>query len=163
MFTEYLTPHSYISEHYTEEVGLKLTHDFRIPQQGIRTIRTTLEAQKDIGRRLSTFIRGSAAATLGTTIIHVDTVSQKETRHTIQLNLITALSASDYARTPSGQAGTEFGFDGAELELDLEHRIGSPTQSFAITSTLRFGFLARTDRLGPNIGWLGVRESVLSF
>ncbi len=49
------------------------------------------------------------------------------------------------------------------LEFDLEHRLGSPIRSFAISSTLRFGFLSRATRIGPDIGWVGLRESILFF
>lgn len=162
LYTEYWTPTNRIAPHHTEEVGLKLLHDFRIPQEGIRTIRTELDAEKDVGRRLTNWIRASAAASLGTTIIKVDSTANTETRHTIQATLIAAISASDLNHSTE-TAGPEFGFDTGELEFDLEHRLGSPTRSFAISSTLRFGFLSRATRIGPDIGWVGLRESILSF
>ncbi len=163
LFTEYLTPHSRISKHHSEELGLSLLHDFRIPQQGVRTIRTTIDVAKDIGRRHTTWLHGSAAASFGTTIIKFDTTAQTETRHTIMATLIAGLSASDFSGSPSGQAVSEFGFDAAELELDLEHRLGNPERSFATSTTLRFGFLSRAARIGPDIGWIGIRESILFF
>jgi hypothetical protein len=163
LYTEYLTPHSQVSPHHSEELGLSLLHDFRIPQQGIRTIRTALDVAKDIGHRHTTWLHGSAAASLGTTIIKVDTTAQTETRHTIMATLIAGLSASDFGGSPSGQAGTEFGFEAAELELDLEHRLGDPERSFATSTTVRFGILSRAARIGPDIGWVGLRESILFF
>jgi hypothetical protein len=163
LYTEYLTPHSRISPHHSEELGLSLLHDFRIPQQGIRTIRTALDVAKDIGHRHTTWLHGSAAASLGTTIIKVDTTAQTETRHTIMATLIAGLSASDQGRSPLTQSDSDFGFDAAELELDLEHRLGNPERSFATSTTLRFGILSRAERVGPDIGWVGLRESILFF
>src|SRR6266550_8911707 len=40
------------------------------------------------------------------------------------------------------------------LEFDLEHRLGSPIRSFAISSTLRFGFLSRRLESGQTLGGL---------
>jgi hypothetical protein len=163
LFTEYLTPHSLISRDHSEEIGLSLLHTFRIPTAGVRTIRTALDVAKDIGYRHTTWLHGSAAASFGTTIIKVDTTAQTETRHTIMATLIAGLSASDLGGSPSGQAGPEFGFNAAELELDLEHRLGNPERSFATSTTLRFGILSRAERVGPDIGWVGLRESILFF
>lgn len=163
LFTEYLTPHSLISKDHSEELGLSLLHDFRIPQQGIRTIRTALDVAKDIGYRHTTWLHGSAAASLGTTIIKIDTTAQTETRHTIMATLIAGLSASDLGGSPSGLAGPDFGFHAAELELDLEHRLGNPERSFATSTTLQFGILSRAARVGPDVGWVGLRESILFF
>ena len=163
LFTEYLTPNSRLSPHHSEELGLSLLHNFRIPQAGVRTIRTAIDVAKDIGRRHTTWLHGSAAASLGTTIIKVDTTAQTETRHTIIATLIAGLSASDLGSSPSGQGGSDFGFDAAELELDLEHRLGNPERSFATSTTLRVGILSRAARVGPDIGWIGLRESILFF
>ncbi len=163
LYTEYWTPNSDPLAQHSEEFGLKLLHDFRIPAAGVRTIRTEIEAAKDVGRRHTEWVRGSAAASLGTTIIKVDTVTASETRHTIMLTLIAALSVSDLNGSASGQGGAEFGFDSGELELDLEHRLGNPAKPFAISSTLRFAYVSRAARIGPDIGWVGLRESILFF
>lgn len=163
LFTEYLTPHSAISRDHSEEFGLTLLHTFLIPQQGIRTIRTALDVAKDVGYRHTTWVHASAAASLGTTIIKVDTTAQTETRHTIMATLIAGLSASDLGGSPSVVKGPDFGFHAAELELDLEHRLGNPERSFATSTTLRFGILSRAERVGPDVGWVGLRESILFF
>ena len=163
LFTEYLTPHSAISRDHSEELGLSLLHTFRIPAAGVRTIRTALDAAKDIGYRHTTWLHGSAALSFGTTIIKVDTTAQTETRHTIMAILIAGLSASDLGGGPSGLASADFGFHAADLELDLEHSLGNPERPFATTSTLRFGLISRSSRVGPDIGWVGLRESILFF
>ena len=163
LFTEYLTPNSPLSRDHSEEIGLSLLHTFRIPTAGVRSIRTALDVAKDVGYRHTTWLHGSAAASFGTTIIKVDPTAGTETRHTIMAILIAGLSASDAGGSQSGLAGSDFGFDAAELELDLEHGLGNPERPFATTTTLRFGLLSRSDRIGPDIGWVGLRESILFF
>ena len=163
LFTEYLTPNSPLSRDHSEEIGLTLLHTFRIPTAGVRTIRTALDVAKDVGSRHTTWLHGTAAASFGTTIIKVDPTAGTETRHTIMAILIAGLSASDAGGGPSVLARQDFGFDAAELELDLEHGLGNPERPFATTTTLRFGFLSRAERIGPDIGWIGLRESILFF
>lgn len=157
LYTEYLRPNADQPLDHSEEIGAKALVDFVLPQFGIRTIQTELETARDIGRTRTSWVHGAATISIGTTIDRVETV------HTISAILKSAVSASDLSGPMMSKNRTAFGWRTAELELQLEHRLSGPARSFALTSAVRLGVVLRPADFGPDIGWTGLRESILFF
>lgn len=137
----------------TRELSVSGLFDIGIPQQGIRTIHFQLDAARDLARENATWIRGGANASIGTTI------QGTRSDYSVAAILGAAVSASDFRgpRMPGPRPG--FGFHSADVELDLQIR--ARKAAFDATTTLQLGSAFRANRLGPNLGWVGLRESVL--
>lgn len=141
---------------HAEELGARGIIDTGIEALGIRTLRLEFDAARQVGTRRATWISAGASASAGTVFDRVETV------HTVAAVLRATGRAGDLAGRP-GTATTGFGFQALDLGLDLEHRLSGPLKSYSLSTTLRFGVLARSERRGPTIGWLGLRESLLFF
>jgi hypothetical protein len=139
----------------TRELTLSGLFDIGIPQQGIRTVHLQLDAARDLARENATWIRGAANASIGITI------PSDNTDYSLAAILLVAASASDLRgpRLPGPRPG--FGFHSADLELDLQLRARLPMASLGATTDLRFGTSVRANRLGPNVGWVGLRQTLL--
>lgn len=139
----------------TRELTLSGLFDIGIPRQGIRTVHLQLDAARDLARENATWIRASADASIGITI------PCDNADFSVAAILLIAASASDL-RGPrfSGDRPT-FGFHSADAELDLAIRARLPGVPVGATTTFQFGTSVRADRLGPDIGWVGLRQSFL--
>ena len=137
----------------TRELSISGLFDIGIPQQGIRTIHFQLDAARDLARENATWLRGGANASIGTTLqgTHSD--------YSLAAILGAAVSASDFRgpRMPGPRPG--FGFHSADVELDFQIR--ARKVAFDATTTLQIAAVFRADRLGANVGWVGLRESLL--
>ena len=141
---------------HAEELGARGIIDVGVEALGIRTVRFELDAARQVGSRRATWISAGASASAGTVFDRV------ETTHTVAAVLRTVVRAGDLAGLP-GTPTTGFGFQALDMGLDLEHRLSGPLKSYSLSSTLRFGMLARPESRGPTFGWVGVRESLLFF
>lgn len=141
---------------HAEEFGARGTIDVGIEALGVRTVRFELDAARQVGTRRATWVSAGASASAGTVFDRI------ETTHTVAAVLRAIGRAGDLAGPP-GTPTIGFGFQALDLGLDLEHRLSGPLKSYSLSSTLRFGMLARPERRGPTFGWVGVRESLLFF
>lgn len=137
----------------TRELSASGLFDIGIQQLGIRTVHFQLDAARDIARENATWVRGAANASIGMTI------QGARTDYSLAAILGVALSASDLrGPRPSGPRPA-FGFHSADAELDLQFR--TRMQAVDATTALLFGTAVRTKRLGANVGWVGLRQSIL--
>ena len=139
-----------------EELGARGIVNVGIESLGIRTLRLEFDAARLVGQRKATWLSAGASASAGTVFDRVENV------HTVAAVLRAVARAGDLAG-PSGTPTTGFGFQGLDMGLDLEHRLSGPLKSYSLSTTLRFGMLARPERRGPTVGWAGIRESLLFF
>lgn len=139
----------------TRELTLSGLFDIGIPQQGIRTVHLQLDVARDLAREDATWIRGAANASIGTTIQCTDT------DYSLSAILGAALSASDLRGPRLPGPRPAFGFHSADVELDLQLRARLPIVPLNSTTTFQFGTSIRANRLGVNVGWVGLRESFL--
>ncbi len=137
----------------TRELSASGLFDIGVPQLGIRTIHFQLDAARDLARENATWVRGGANASIGTTFqgTHSD--------YSLAAVLGAAVSASDFRgpRMPGPRPG--FGFHSADVELDFQIR--ARKSAFDATTTLQLATAFRASRLGANVGWVGLRESLL--
>ncbi len=156
-YTEYwnpiIRPANSQSRAHTRELSASGLFDIGIPQQGIRTVHLQLDAARDLAREHATWVRGAANASIGTTI------QGKRSDYSLAAILGAAVSASDLRGPRLSGPRPDFGFHGADVELDLQLRARRP--AFDATTTLQFVTAMRASRLGPNIGWVGLRQSFL--
>jgi hypothetical protein len=156
-YTEYWNPIrrpvSQPSGERTRELGVSGLFDIGIPQQGIRTIHFQVDAARDLARENATWIRGAANASIGTTI------QGTHTDYSVAAILTAALSASDLRGPRLSGTRPAFGFHSANVELDLQYR--ARMSAFDATTTLQFATAVRANRLGANVGWVGLRQSLL--
>jgi hypothetical protein len=138
---------------HTRELSVSGLFDIGIPQQGIRTIHFQLDAARDLAREKATWMRGGANASIGTTLqgAHSD--------YSLAAILSAAVSASDFRGPPMLGPRPAFGFHSADVELDFQIR--ARKSAFSATTALQLAAAFRAKRLGANVGWVGLRESVL--
>jgi hypothetical protein len=146
-----------LSEHTIEATGA-LLWNVGIEKLGIRTLGLTLDAARDLRRENATWLSAGATISGGTTFPRVSI------EHAIIAILRVALSASDYngpllAEIPHPRFGTH----SADAVLEVEYGRRRPAGSMAIRTALQVGATARNRRLGPDVGWLGLRWSALFF
>jgi hypothetical protein len=139
----------------TREISVSGLFDIGIPQQGIRTVHLRFDAARDLSRENATWVQGAANASIGTTI------QCDETSYSISAILRTALSASDFRGPGMPGPRPDFGFHSADVGLDLQLRGQLPVIPVDATTTFQFGTSIRADRLGPNVGWVGLQLSFL--
>jgi hypothetical protein len=139
----------------TREITASALADIGIPSEGIRTVKLRLDAARDISRENATWVEAGASASIGTTI------QCNETDYSVSAIPRIAVSMSDF-RGPrlSGQR-PDFGFHSADFELDLEIRARLPMVPLNSSTTFQFGTSLRAERLGANLGWVGLRQSFL--
>ena len=137
----------------TRELTVSGLFDIGIPQQGIRTIHFQVDAARDLARERATWIRGGANASIGTTIqgTHSD--------YSLAAILGAAVSASDFRGPRMPGSRPAFGFHSADVELDFQLR--ARKTGFDATTTLQLAAAFRAKRLGPDVGWVGLRQSFL--
>ena len=137
----------------TRELTVSGLFDIGIPQQGIRTVHFQLDVARDLARENATWVRGGANASIGTTLegTHSD--------YSLAAILGAAVSASDFRGPRMPGSRPAFGFHSADVELDLQIR--ARKSAFDATTTLQLAAAFRSDRLGANVGWVGLRESLL--
>ena len=138
---------------HTRELSVSGLFDIGIPQQGIRTIHFQLDAARDLARENATWMRGAANASIGTTIqgAHGD--------YSLGAILSAAVSASDFRGPRMLGQRPAFGFHSADVELDFQIRARKP--AFDATTTFQLAAAFRAKRVGADLGWVGLRESVL--
>jgi len=139
----------------TRELTLSGLFDIGIPQQGIRTIHFRLDAARDLARENATWIRGAANASIGITI------PCEDTDYSLAAILLVAASASDLRGPRFSGARPGFGFHSADMELDLQIRARLPMIPLNSTTDFQFGTAVRADRLGANVGWVGLRQTFM--
>jgi hypothetical protein len=137
----------------TRELSASGLFDIGIEQLGIRTVHFQLDAARDVYRENATWLRGSANASLGTAI------QGPRSDYSLAAILELSLSASDLRGPLSPGPRPAFGFHSADAQLDLQFRKRMP--SVDATTDLLFGVANRAKRVGANIGWIGIRESLL--
>jgi hypothetical protein len=139
----------------TRELTVSGLFDIGIPQQGIRTVHLRLDVARDLARENATWIQGAASASIGTTIQCTDT------DYSLAAILRAALSASDLRGPRLPEPRPAFGFHSGDIELDLQIRARLPMVPLNATTDFRFGASFRANRLGANVGWVGLRQSLL--
>jgi hypothetical protein len=127
--------------------------DIGIEQLGIRTVHFQLDAARDLARENATWLRGSATASIGTAI------QGARTDYSVAAILELAVSASDFRGPRLPAPRPAFGFHSMEAQLDLQFRKRMPAVD--ATTDLQFGSAVRAKRLGANIGWIALRQSLL--
>jgi hypothetical protein len=137
----------------TRELTVSGLFDIGIQQLGIRTVHFQLDGARDLARERATWIRGSANASLGTTI------QGARTDYSLTAILELAVSGSDLRGPLLSGPRSAFEFHSANAELNLQFR--TRLQALDATTALTFGTVARAKRLGANIGWVGLRQSFL--
>jgi hypothetical protein len=156
-YTEYwnpiIRPRNPLNEPDTRELSVSGLFDIGIPRQGIRTIHFQVDAARDLARENATWVRGGASASIGTTLqgTHGD--------YTLAAILGAAVSGSDLRGPPMLGPRPGFGFHSADITLDFQIRARTP--AFDATTALQLAAAFRATRLGPNVGWVGLRESFL--
>ena len=137
----------------TRELSVSGLFDIGIPQQGIRTVHFHVDAARDLARENATWIRGGANASIGATLqgAHSD--------YSLAAILGAAVSASDFRGPRMPGPRPSFGLHSADVELDLQIR--ARKSAFDATTTLQLAAAFRANRLGPDLGWIGLRESWL--
>jgi hypothetical protein len=137
----------------TRELTASGLFDIGIEQLGIRTVHFQLDAARDLARENATWLRGAANASIGTTI------QGAHTDYSLAAILELALSASDLRGSRMPAPRPAFGFHSADAQLDLQFR--ERMRSVNATTDLLFGTAIRAKRLGANVGWIGIRQSIL--
>jgi hypothetical protein len=145
------------SEHTIESTAA-LLWNVGVEKLGIRTLGFTLDAARDLRRENATWLSAGATISGGTTFPRVSI------EHTIVAILRVAMSASDYhgpllAEMPQPRFATH----SADAVLEIEYGRRRPASSMAIRTALQVGATARNRRLGPDVGWIGLRWSSLFF
>ena len=139
----------------TRETSVTGLFDYGIAEQGIRTLHLRFDVVNDLAREKSTWIQSAASASLGTAIQRGDSF------YSLSAILRAALSASDFQGPRMPTARPDFGFHSADFGIDLQLRSQLPFGDIDATSTLQFGTGIRADRLGPNVGWVGLQLALL--
>jgi hypothetical protein len=156
-YTEYwnpiIRPSSSQSRAHTRELSASGLFDIGIPQQGIRTVHLRLDVARDLARENATWVRGSANASIGTTL------QGKRSDYSLAAILGVAVNASDLRGPRLSGPRPNFGFHSADVELDLQLRTRRP--AFDATTTMLFVTAMRASRLGADVGWIGLRQSFL--
>jgi hypothetical protein len=156
-YTEYwnpvIHPRNSQSSANTGELSVSGLFDIGIPQKGIRTIHFQLDAASDLAREYATWIRGGANASIGTTL------QGRHSDYSISAILGAAVSASDFRGPQLSGPRPAFGFHSADVELDFQIR--ARKSAFDATTTLQLAAVFRANRLGADVGWVGLRESLL--
>jgi hypothetical protein len=158
-FTEYWSPNirnpTPPMRRNTRETSLTGLFDVGIAEQGIRTIHLRFDVVNDLAREQATWIQSAASASFGTAIQKGDTF------YSLSAILRAALSASDFQGPRMPTLRPDFGFHSADFGIDLELRSQLPFGSMDATSTLQFGTSLRADRLGSDVGWVGLQLALL--
>ena len=139
----------------TREVSVSGLFDIGVPHQGIRTVHLRLDAARDLARENATWLRGAASASIGTTVQCTDTF------YSLSAILLTAVSASDIRGPRLPGARPSFGFHSADVELDFQIRAQLPVVPLNATTKFQFGTSFRAERLGADVGWVGLQLSFL--
>jgi hypothetical protein len=139
----------------TRETSVSGLFDIGIPHQGIRTVHLRFDVANDLAREKATWMQSAASASIGTAIQRGDTF------YSLSAILRAALSASDFQGPRMPAPRPDFGFHSADFGIDLQLRTQLPIATIDATSTLQFGTSIRADRLGPNVGWIGLQLSLL--
>ena len=146
-------PVSQPSRTNTRELSASGLFDIGIEQLGIRTVHFQLDAARDLARENATWLRGSANASIGTAI------QGAHTDYSVAAILELAVSASDFRGPRLPAPRPAFGFHSADAQLDLQFRKRMPAVD--ATTDLLFGTAVRAKRLGANMGWIALRQSLL--
>ena len=141
------------SQANTRELSASGLFDIGVPQLGIRTIHFQMDAARDLARENATWLRGGANASIGTTL------QGPHSDYSLAAILGAAVSASDFRGPRMPGPRPAFGFHSADVELDFQIR--ARKSAFSTTSTLQLATAFRAKRLGANVGWVGLRESLL--
>lgn len=156
-YTEYwnpiVRPRNPGNEPDTRELSISGLFDVGVPQKGIRALHFQLDAARDLARENATWLRGGANASIGTTL------QGTHTDYSIAAILGAAVSGSDFRGPRMSGARPAFGFHSADVGLDFQIR--ARRSAFDATTTMQLGAAFRASRLGPNVGWTGLRESLL--
>jgi hypothetical protein len=156
-YAEYWNPITRPVNQFTRKNSRELSasglFDIGIEQLGIRTVHFQLDAARDLARENATWLRGATSASIGTAIqgAHAD--------YSLAAILELAASASDFRGPRLPGPRPAFGFHSADAQLDLQFRKRMP--ALDATTDLLFGTAVRAKRLGANIGWLALRQSLL--
>ena len=137
----------------TRELSASGLFDIGIQQLGIRTVHFRLDAARDLSRENATWLRGSAKASIGMAM------QSRQTDYSLAAILEFALSASDLRGPLLSGPRPAFGFHSADAQLDLQFR--KRMSSVDATTDLLFGTAVRAKRLDANLGWVGLRQSLL--
>lgn len=141
------------SSAHTRELSASGLFDIGIEQLGVRTIHFQLDAARDLARENATWLRGAASASIGTAF------QGRHADYSLAAILELALCASDLRGPRLSGARPAFGFHSADAQLGLQFRKRMPAVD--ATTALLFGTAVRAKRLGANVGWVGLRQSLL--
>lgn len=139
----------------TRETSVSGLFDIGIAEQGIRTIHLRFDVVNDVAREKATWMQSAASASIGTAIQRGDSF------YSLSAILRAALSASDFQGPRMPIPRPAFGFHSADFGIDLQLRSQLPFGSIDATSTLQFGTSLRAERLGPDVGWVGLQLALL--
>ena len=139
----------------TRESSVSGLFDIGIAEQGIRTIHLRFDVVNDLAREKATWMQSAASASIGTAIQRGDSF------YSLKAILRAALSASDFQGPRMPTPRPDFGFHSADFGIDLQLRSQLPFGDIDATSTLQFGTSFRAERLGPDVGWVGLQLALL--
>ena len=139
----------------TRETSITGLFDIGIAEQGIRTIHLRFDVVNDVAREKATWLQSAANASIGTAIQRGDSF------YSLSAILRAALSASNFQGPRMPDLRPDFGFHSADFGIDLQVRSQLPFGSIDATSTLQFGTSMRAERLGPDVGWVGLQLALL--
>ncbi len=156
-YTEYWNPIGRLliqpSRANTRELTASGLFDIGIEQLGVRTIHFQLDGARDLSRENGTWLRSSANASIGMAI------QGARTDYSLAAIVGVALNASDLRGPLLSGPRPAFGFHSADAQLDLQFRKRMPAVD--ASTDLVFGTAIRAKRLGANVGWVGLRQSLL--
>lgn len=141
------------SRAHTRELSASGLFDIGIQQLGIRTVHFQIDAARDFARENATWLRGAASASIGLAM------QGAHTDYSLAAVLGAGVSASDLRGPLLPGPRPAFGFHSADAQLDLQFRKRMTTVD--ATTDLLFGTAVRAKRLGANIGWVALRQSIL--
>ncbi len=137
----------------TRELTASGLFNIGIQRLGVRTVHFQLDATRDLARENATWVRGAANASIGMAI------QGARTDYSLAAILGVALSASDLRGPLMSGTRPAFGFHSADAQLDLQFRKRMPAVD--ASTDLLFGTAIRAKRLGANVGWVALRQSLL--
>jgi hypothetical protein len=138
-----------------EELLVSVLRDVGVPSQGIRTIALRFDGARDVSRSHSTWLQGSAHASLGTTVVAgvID--------HVVKLIGGLSASASDLGSPLARVPQPPFSYHSTDVTLSLDYRRHDPVATKAFSAALDLTEAFRARRLGGSALVVGLRGSVV--
>ena len=155
-YTEYVNPNlpsgTGALDKWNGEVGLGVALETGFPTLGIPSVHFYGEVARELQRSEATYARVTASHTVGA--------------GALSATATLSVSASDYPSRllVAQQPSQDFGFHSVDGELAVGYTWPrSRLSSYATVTSLMLGGSLRAERLGPKVGWIGVRQFIQVF